>query len=36
MYKHKNIMNMPGCTQLIGFKGDDFTSKATKDSEEAR
>ena len=36
MYKHKNIMNTPECTQLIDFKGDDFISKATEDNEEAR
>jgi len=33
---HKNIMNTLKYTQLIDFKGDDYTSKATKDSEEAR
>ena len=33
---HKNIMNTLKYTQLIDFKGDDYNSKATKDSEEAR
>jgi len=33
---HKNIMNTLKYTQLIDFKGDDYTSKATKNSEEAR
>jgi len=33
---HKNIMNTLKYTQLVDFKGDDYTSKATKDSEEAR
>mgnify|MGYP006944231098 CR=1 FL=1 len=32
---HKNIMNTLKYTQLIDFKGDDYTSKATKNSEEA-
>ncbi len=32
---HKNIMNTLKYTQLVDFKGDDYTSKATKDSEEA-
>ena len=36
MLGHKNIMNTLKYTQLIDFKGDDYTSKATKDSEEAR
>ena len=30
---HKNIMNTLKYTQLIEFKGDDYTSKATKNSE---
>jgi len=29
-------MNTLKYTQLVDFKGDDYTSKATKDSEEAR
>jgi len=33
---HKNIMNTLKYTQLVDFKGDDYTSKATKNSEEAR
>ncbi len=33
---HKNIMNTLKYTQLIDFEGDDYASKATKDSEEAR
>jgi len=36
MLGHKNIMNTLKYTQLVDFKGDDYTSKATKDSEEAR
>ena len=30
------IMNTPNYTQLFDFKGDNYTSKATKDSQEAR
>ncbi|MEJ2242476.1 MAG: site-specific integrase [Candidatus Bathyarchaeota archaeon] len=33
---HKNIMNTLKYTQLVDFKGDDYISKATKDSEKAR
>jgi len=36
MLGHKNIMSTLKYTQLIDFKGDDYTSKATKNSEEAR
>jgi hypothetical protein len=32
---HKNIMNKLKYTQLIEFEGDEYTSKATSDSEEA-
>jgi hypothetical protein len=36
MLGHKNITNTLKYTQLVDFKGDDYTSKATKNSEEAR
>jgi integrase len=33
---HKNIMNTLKYTQLVDFEGNEYTSKATKDTEEAR
>jgi len=33
---HKNIMNTLKYTQLVDFDGDEYTSKATKDAEEAK
>jgi len=33
---HKNIMNTLKYTQLVDFQGDEYTSKAIKDTEEAR
>ncbi len=33
---HKNIMNTLKYTQLVDFEGDEYTSKATKDTDEAR
>jgi integrase len=33
---HKNIMNTLKYTQLVDFKGDDYSSKATKDSMKKR
>ena len=33
---HKNIMNTLKYTQLVDFEGDEYTSKATKDAEEAK
>jgi len=35
MLGHKNIMNTLKYTQLVDFQGDEYTSKATKDSDEA-